>query len=485
MKRIIAIALVIVMIVALVGCGNKKRQPIQLTLSTEDAEAILNAAGIRLPDISEAAGANSVVKWYAWYDPLQNYDEGEIINSGYWTFQNKYNSTIDYVETTYEARNDDLANLLMGGTPPDCAPVGTSNTAVFPMSCLKGMYQPVDQWIDYTDPLWADMADAAEYFALGGHHFAIVTDLAFKSVMPYNRRVMDEWGFDDPAELYWNDEWTWDVYKEMCFDFTDGDANRYAVDGWYVVNSLVEESTGHYIVQKNEDGKFYSNLDDPVIERAEDFIYDLVKNECTYREGNSYWANRNDAQYGAGIKDGLCLFWPCDDSGFTHPVDEINAVWGDIEAGELMFAPLPRDPDGDGIYYLNSTPTGYMVITGAKNPEGVYLLAACTRFKIIDPTVVNIDRKQLKETYKWTEEMLEMWDECRRLASENIRMYYTGDMPDNLQSTYNSIDWGIHRSGASNTFAQLREQYGERLQYYLDEINAMVKDYTYTGSYNG
>ena len=484
MKRFIAIALVLIMIVALVGCGNKKRQPIQLTLSTEDAEAILNAAGIRLPDASEAAGANSVVKWFAWYDPLQNYDEGEIVNSGYWTFQQKYNGSIEYIETDYFERNNDLANLLMGGTPPDCAPVGTSNTAVFPMSCLKGMYQPVDPWIDYTDPLWEEMADAAEYFELGGHHFAIVTDLAFKSVMPYNRRVMEEWGFDDPAELYWNDEWTWDIYREMCFDFTDIDANRFAVDGWYVVNSLVEESTGHYIVQKNENG-FYSNLDDPVIERAEDFIYDLVKNDCTYHEGNNYWANRNDAQYGAGIKDGLCLFWPCDDSGFTAPVDEIKSIWGDIEDGELMFAPLPRDPDGDGVYYLNSTPTGYMIITGAKNPDGVYLLAACTRFKIIDPTVVNIDRKQLKETYKWNEEMLEMWDECRRLASENIRMYYTGDMPDNLQSTYNSIDWGIHRSGASNTFAQLRETYGERLQYYLDEINAMVDDYTYTGSYAG
>ncbi len=484
MKRIIALALCLLMIVALVGCGGKKRQPIELTLSTEDAEAILRAAGIALPPAEEAAGANSVVQWFCWYDPLQNYNEDEIVNSGYWTFKNKYNSTIEYVETTYENRNDDLANLLMAGTSPDCGPAGTSNTAVFPLSCIKGMYQPVDAWIDYTDPLWADMADAAEYFALGGHHFAIITDLAFKSVMPYNRRVMNEWGFDDPAQLYWNDEWTWDVYYDMCMDFTDGDSDRYAVDGWYVVNSLCEESTGHYIIQKDENG-FYSNLDDPIIERAENMIYDLVKNGCTYREGTNYWANRNNAEYGAGIKDGLCLFWPCDDSGFTHPVDEINQVWGDIEAGELMFAPLPRDPDGDGIYYLNSTPTGYMIITGAKNPEGVYLLAACNRFKIIDPTVVNIDRKQLKEIYKWSDEMLEMWDECRRLAAENIRMYYTGDMPTSLQDTYNSIDWGIHRSGASNTWAQLKESNGERLTYYLEEVNQMVADYEYTGSFNG
>ena len=122
------------MVVAMVGCGKKKRVPITLTLSTEDAEAILNAAGIYLPDAETAAGANSVVQWFAWYDPLQNYNEDEIVNSGYWTFQNKYGGTIDYIETTYENRNDELANLLMAGTPPDCGPAGTSNTAVFPMS---------------------------------------------------------------------------------------------------------------------------------------------------------------------------------------------------------------------------------------------------------------------------------------------------------------------------------------------------------------
>ena len=40
---------------------QKRRQPIRITLSTEDSEAILAAAGITLPDAEVAAGANSVV----------------------------------------------------------------------------------------------------------------------------------------------------------------------------------------------------------------------------------------------------------------------------------------------------------------------------------------------------------------------------------------------------------------------------------------
>lgn len=90
MKRVFAVLLAVLMIVALVGCGKEKREVIKLTLSTEDAEAILAAAGIMLPEAESVSCAGSVVKWYAWYDSLQNYSEDEIVNTGYFTFNEKY-----------------------------------------------------------------------------------------------------------------------------------------------------------------------------------------------------------------------------------------------------------------------------------------------------------------------------------------------------------------------------------------------------------
>ncbi|MCD7771996.1 MAG: hypothetical protein LUH23_07920 [Oscillospiraceae bacterium] len=481
-KRILALTMAVLMIVALVGCGSSSREIVYLTLSTEDATAILAAAGITLPDVEETTAAGTEIQWFSWYDDFHNYSEDEIINTGYFTFTEKYGCTIKWIETTYEDYSDDLANLVLSSKSPDFALAGTSNTATFPYSCMKGMYQPVDDYVDYSEPLWEGMADAAEYFALGDQHFAFVTDVTFKSIVPYNRRVIEEYGYDDPAELYWNDEWTWDVFYEMCIDFSDPDDDRYALDGWYYVNSIVEESTGRTIIQKDEDGHFYTNLDDPLIEIAENMIYDLVKNDCVYHEGNDYWAGRNDFVYGSGVKEGLCLFWICDvPTGLKLTVEEMNQIWGDIEEGEIMFAPLPRYEDGDGIYYLNSLPTGYMLITGASNPEGVALLAACERFKTIDPTVVNIDKKQLKETYLWTDEMLEMYDECYNIAVANVVMYYTGDLGTSLDSAYNSFDWGINRNGGSYTWAQLKETYGDRLDYYVEELNAMIDNYLATG----
>ena len=62
MKRAFAVLLAVLMIIALVGCGKAQREVIKLTLSTEDAEAILAAAGIMLPDAETTACARQRCK---------------------------------------------------------------------------------------------------------------------------------------------------------------------------------------------------------------------------------------------------------------------------------------------------------------------------------------------------------------------------------------------------------------------------------------
>ncbi len=479
MKKIICLALALLMVLALVGCKSNKRQIVEVTLSTEDSEAILAAAGIRLPDVEQAAAAGTTIKYCSWYDGFHNYSEDEIVNTGYFTFKEKYGCEIEWIEVDYFERFNALANLILTEDAPDFYPAGSSSSATFPQSCIKGTFQPIDDYVDYDDPLWVGMKEAAEYFALGDTHFAFVTDITFRHIVPYNTRVVDEWGFDDPAELYANDEWTWDVFYEMCMEFSDADEERYALDGYSFNDALVQQATGKKLVGKDADGHYFSNLDDPLIEAANNLLYDLVKNECTYREGTNYWAGRNDHQAGAGVKDGLCLFYIATIDEFTGTVEEISSIWGDVTQNELMFVPLPRYHNGDGNYYLTSIPAGYMLVTGAQNPEGVALLASCERFKIIDPTVIDIDKKQLKETYLWTDEMLDMRDHCYELAQKNVSMYYNGDFIDGLNNAYNSLRDGVARSATS--WAQLKENNTEAFEYYLEQQNALVDEYIESG----
>lgn len=479
MKRIVALLLAVVLVLTLVGCGKgKRKEPIKLTLSTEDSEAILKAAGIQLPSVEEAAGANSVVKFFCWYDPFQNYSESEMVNTGYFTFTEKYGGSIEWLETEYFARYDDLANLILASNAPDMFPAGTNATATYPMSCIKGTFAPVDDYISYDDPLWAGMSSAADYYVLGGKHYAMIIDLTFRDVVVYNRRVMNDWGFDDPATLFANDEWTWSKFYEMCMDFSDGDENRYALDGYAYQGGLVQ-STGQQILQLDENGKFYSNIDSPEIERAENLVYDLVKNDCCYHEGNNRWALRKKGgeEFGVGLADGLCLFYIIETSYFTHPVEEVTPIWGDVSEQEVMFCPLPRDDNGDGKYYLNSAPNGYCLVSGGENHAGAALLASCERFKKLDPTVVDIDKKQLKEKYLWSDEMLEMYDTCYEIAAADPIIILTGDIPTSLQNPINAIEQGITRSAQPTSWAQLKEQHRESIEYYTEELNSLIDEF--------
>ncbi len=476
MKKIIALAMVVLMIFALVGCGSNKRVIVEVTLSTEDSEAILAAAGITLPDVSEVAAAGTTVKLFSWYDEFHNYSEDEVVNTGFFTFKEKYGCEVEWVETTWAARFDDLANLILGGTPADFY---TVETDIFPTYCIKGMFQPVNDYIDYDDPLWQGTRTVAEsYFSLGENIYVMAIDIGATSVVGYNRRVMDEWGFDDPAELYYNDDWTWDIFYEMCLDFSDPDEDRYALDGWYYDTALIDSSGATIVTYNTETGLFESNLDDPRLEKAADLVYNLKKNECIYPVWNRGWTLRGGAEVqGTGIKEGLCLFFIVGTWGFTGTVEEVSAVWGDIEAGEIMFCPLPRDASGDGNYYCSVKPSGYCLIAGAENPEGVALLAACERFKILDPTVVSIDEKQLRETYMWTEEMLAMYDICHDAAnSEFVSVEYNDGLGTKLANSAGECK-RIGRKATAQTWAQLKEKYSEQIIYYVDELNTEIAEY--------
>ena len=102
-RRLLALVLVVIVMFTLVGCPKKnKRQVVHVTLSTEDSEAILAAAGITLPDAEVALGAGTTVEWFAWYDPFQNYSESEIVNTGYFTFTEKYGGKIECNRNEHE-----------------------------------------------------------------------------------------------------------------------------------------------------------------------------------------------------------------------------------------------------------------------------------------------------------------------------------------------------------------------------------------------
>lgn len=349
---------------------------------------------------------------------------------------------------------------------------GHIDTAGFP----KDTYYVYNDYIDYDDPLWSGMKEYANnYFNLGGKIYAAVIDTDFGTVIPYNRRVMSEYGFDDPAELFYNNEWTWDKFSEMCADFSDPDEDRYGVDGWHWSAGLIYSAGKTVIELDPATCQFYSNIDDPALERAADTVYQLNRNECVYpRWTQPNWSTRNGGTEGAGVKDGLCLFWPVGLyvlSGTGTTIETIGDTWGDMNAEEVMFVPMPRDPNGDGNYHIQASPFAFVIINGAENPEGAALMCQCTRFKTIDPIVNQIDKRQLKEKLLWTDEMLDMRDACMSIANGDHPIVDYGDGMGSQLSEISGTYMGLGTMKDARSWAQIKEANSERLQYYIDELN--------------
>ena len=469
-KRFLAIALAALLIVALVGCGGRKRQPIQLTLPTEDAVAILAAAGIKLPDAATAPGAGTTLEYFYYYDDFHNYSENEVLQTGYWTFQQMYNGNVEWHETTWETLNTDLANLLLSNDAPDFTRAWES---AFPQSFIKKLYQPVDDYIDYDDPLWEGMKYFSEtFFSLGGHNYMFLTDVQNNSCMLYNRRVFEDYGFEDPAELYYANEWTWDVLMDMAQDFGDPDEGRYAFNGWHTDTSFMS-STGTYLVMLDpESGKFYANADDPRLERAANFLEEVEKNDLAYPHWNDW--SLNYGSEGGGMKQGVTLFA----MGPSYILDEMvsreqeEEIYGDMS--DVMVVPVPRDPDGDGVYYVDSVPKGYCLIREAPHPEGVALLSACERFKIIDPTVIRVDEQQKRDKLGWGEEMLTMWHEMYEIAaSHNTVVQYT-DLGNVI--TYLNNMTGFNLNGVAGSWAERKEANIDSLEYSVEDLNNQIAE---------
>ena len=474
-KRIIAVLLALITVFALVGCGKTRRPIVKLTLASEDAVAILAAAGITLPEVEEINCANTTVKWYSGWDNFHNYSEEEVVNSGYWVFSEKYGCEVEWIEYTWNDRYTTLATLVSSDNSPDFYEYTPD---VFPNYVMKGLFQAVNDYVDYTDPLWAGTAEMAKtYTSLGDNYYAFILGSRLKNPMVYNRRVMEEYGYEDPAELYYNNEWTWDVFLDMCIDFSDADTEHYAVDGFWWDNALMRSSGVEVIEYDVESGKYVENLDDPRLERAVNVISELQKNDCIYPLWDKGWKARGNVN-GGGIKDGMTLFWVIPNFGdVTLTVEEMAQIWGDMEAQEVMFVPMPRDPQGDGIYYQEASLLGYALIAGAKNPEGVGLIAACDRFKALDPTVVAFDKRELMNKYLWTDEMFKMKQEFQNLVDAGYSVMPAGGVSDKLSAAA-SATGNLGRSGVESTsWAQIKESYAEQIKFYLDEFNYEVEDY--------
>ena len=432
----------------------------------ESQQDIVNRLADDMTDVRELT--NNEIDWFSFYDINPTASADKEIGVDLALFQTKYNGKINYIQTTWDTKFDDLAKLIMAGNSPDF--IGADDMDVFPKGAIKNMIEPIDDYIDFESPLWADMKSANDQFVYKGKHYVAVSRVDPSYIWIYNKNVIEDNGFDDPAELYWDGKWNWDTFSEMCIEFTDAENDKWAMDGWYYENALTE-SSGKPLVGM-EDGNIVNNISSPEIAKAQNMMYDLQKNEVVYPKHLHDWKVRGDV-FGTGIASGETLFYPIG-LWAIEDAPSVTAPYGDLSKGEVMFVPVPCAKDSDAMY-VPSRIHGFCIAKNAKNPEGVAAWLDCTRYAETDAAAHQITLDQYKNDYGWTDEMLEMRDEIYARAAEHPVFEFAQGVSTDLSSLTDGIIKGTMHPAEANTWTAIVAENEKALDYLIKEAQEQTQ----------
>ncbi len=136
-----------------------------------------------------------------------------------------------------------------------------------------------------------------------------------------------------------------------------------------------------------------------------------------------------------------------------------------------MFVPMPKCPYTDE-YYLPSIVSGFSLIKGAKNPEGVGAYLNCAMAARDSEAGKEIGRRQAFDEYGWTQEQWDMLEKVRDMTAAHPVVEMYNAVTQKVADWINNPMKEGYNSGASWT--QTRESIRAGVQKELDDANAKL-----------
>lgn len=472
-KRIIAGAVAVLSAFSVVGCGKedgkKDSGSDAVPLSEQQQQIIEDLANSDVLPATELS--NKELNWFGHY--AINPSDGKAASPDIELFKTKYGGTIKDNVTTWDNRYNDLAKLVIAGTAPDFFQADDMDT--FPKGAIRGMFQPIDDYIDFDSDLWKDVKTAADSFVFKDKHYVALIDVQPNYVCVYNRATIAAEGFDDPAELFAKGEWTIDKFFEMCSEFVDPSEEKYALDGyWY--DEAIQQTTGIPLIAL-ENGEIISNLGSAEVAAIEERMYQEQKKGIVFPRKDNNWKTRGSGANGEGLGDGKTLFIPIGLWGIQGTPEEIK-LFGDVTENEVMFVPMPDNTDNEP-YYVSARVNGFVLCTGAPNPEGFTAYMNCKRACALDEKVQGIGDEQLANVYGWNQEMIDMKDTVYEMVREHPVFEFYNGVTEELATLFNNtISAGVMTEGdeGASTWTELLGENKGAVDYMVKEANAEISE---------
>ena len=484
-KRLLASILAVTMAVGISSCGSDSSEGGTSTAAESSAAGTEDTSS--QPEESFEVTSNVEVEETSQVENLPGGEESEITYLG----ENDINPTranpekstevtlfeqkggkIKFDRTSNADRFDKLAaSVASQSNIPD---IFKYEWLAFPSGVVKGMYQPIDSIVDFNTDLWKSSKETADQFMLAGEHYVAPLGYIASSMMLYDKAAIEANNLDDPYELYKNGEWNWANWQKIMTGFVSNapaDTQRYGVNGFF--RPHIVQQTGKTLVKYNSaDNTFESNLMDPDIEKAQAFLYDLMKENLVL---NDWIGNAADC-FNQEI-----LFYAMGEWAYT-------GSGGPKEGDEWGLVPMPQYTDNPQ-KITTCDMTAFMWIRGSEKAQAVKTWFECCKIAKSDPQYEETNRAKFKENNPtWTDEMLQAREDA--ISDEYLMAFDYAFGVSYVMGDRNSFDGNqclvdYLYAGASTqdedgnqpTWSQVREKYSKTVDSEIETLNKNIKEY--------
>lgn len=400
LRKTLACVLSAAAVVGLTACDDSapiqsdasNAAPAVSTTSTQASTTVDPDAGIELTDkenkvIDTSAcppsGSAGTLKYLGFYNITtdQKGTEQCLI------FQSDlYGGKIEYISAPFGAAYyDKLGNLIASDDSPDLV---TKDAMLRPGNLGKNLFEPLDDRIDLTSPVWKDIADIVDDFSWKNVHYYYPHRTSTLYALNYSKKTIADNDLTDPYDLYKDGKWTWDAWRNLMIEFCDKSDDNV---GFYTTNHTITSfiaTTGTTMIDVQPDGTITNNLLSADVSRAMTFLEGLCRDGLTYDKSFGDWID-------PGQFPNVCdkLLFTCTEPEWTYiaateSVQNKEGVDNDIfgEVSDFAFVPFPRDPVADK-YYTEYDTFGYLIPKGAKNIDGAVEFINLNRMYDIDPDI--------------------------------------------------------------------------------------------------
>jgi len=468
-KKLLAMLTAVMTVFGVTACGSSSSSgsstetTAETTTTTQKPVAVSDTSAI--DSIDENAQKDLV--WMGTYD--LNPAKGANKSVEMTLFNNK-GGTITWKVVTDSEKFSSLATAVISNDAPD---IFKYEWLAFPSQVLKNMYQPVDDIVNFDDPLWVETKETADQFVLNNKHYVAPISFSVGTLFMYDQNVIESENLDDPYELYTKGEWNWDTWYNLMDKFVtsapDGET-RFGINGWF--QPQIIQQTGKTMITY-ENGEFKNNLNDADIERAENLLYEISKNGMI--QGDWKGGARN-----ALIEEDILFYcmgpWALTGNNGPQETDNYKVV------------PVPPDPRATG-KYMTSDMMAYMWVKGSTAKEAVKTWYECCRIANTEPEYLENSKEIfLNANPAWDEEMYQVLADASSGEYKQIFDYGYGISPT-LSDDGASADgscvtrklyekvYSADENGTPYTWTSLRGTYESIVNNELKQINDAVKSF--------